>query len=257
MVQLNPNQFTAKVRALFDPADPAALRAFAVLDGTIPGQVWVDDLAVPAWGIVREAGFGTLYLGGSPDPQQLNDLIFRLKGEGDVMIGLWDDDERLALLPAERDYDGRTLDIINRRRDVPLPAVPAGCELRQMDLALAERCQWRDFMATWYGSLEAFVNKGIGLSLMRGDEILSEAYAGPHGAGQIEIGIETPEAHRRQGYAAVVTAHLIHLCEQRGYETYWNAAKDNKASAALARKLGYQTEKEYRLVAWLKAPKND
>jgi RimJ/RimL family protein N-acetyltransferase len=40
--------------------------------------------------------------------------------------------------------------------------------------------------------------------------------------------------------------------ELLGYQTYWNCAKGNVASATLARKLGYHTEKEYRLLAWSK-----
>ena len=50
----------------------------------------------------------------------------------------------------------------------------------------------------------------------------------------------------------VTCAHLIRDCEARGYQTYWNCARQNLASAAVARKLGYRTEKEYRLLAWFK-----
>jgi RimJ/RimL family protein N-acetyltransferase len=56
----------------------------------------------------------------------------------------------------------------------------------------------------------------------------------------------------QKGYATITCAHLIQEMEQQGYLTYWNCAKDNQASIALARKLGYQTEKVYRLLAWFR-----
>jgi RimJ/RimL family protein N-acetyltransferase len=40
--------------------------------------------------------------------------------------------------------------------------------------------------------------------------------------------------------------------EQHGYRTWGSCAVDNHALIGLARKLGYQTEREYRLLAWLK-----
>ena len=60
----------------------------------------------------------------------------------------------------------------------------------------------------------------------------------------------TSEAYRRRGYGAVTCAQLIRECEARGYRTYWNCAKDNQASAGLARSLGHQGEKAFRYVVW-------
>jgi RimJ/RimL family protein N-acetyltransferase len=45
---------------------------------------------------------------------------------------------------------------------------------------------------------------------------------------------------------------FIRACEGLGYRTYWICARQNRASAAVARKLGFRTEREYRLWAWFK-----
>jgi RimJ/RimL family protein N-acetyltransferase len=103
-----------------------------------------------------------------------------------------------------------------------------------------------------YGSVQEALKWGYGLCLMREDDLLCEAFAGPEANGVIEIGVETQPHHMHKGYATLTCAHLIYEMEQHGYRTYWNCDKNNLASAALARKLGYQTEKEYRLLAWLK-----
>jgi RimJ/RimL family protein N-acetyltransferase len=69
----------------------------------------------------------------------------------------------------------------------------------------------------------------------------------------VEMGVTTRAQYQRRGYATLTCAHLIRACEERGYRTYWNCAKQNLASAAVARKLGYRREKVYRLLAWFKS----
>jgi RimJ/RimL family protein N-acetyltransferase len=66
------------------------------------------------------------------------------------------------------------------------------------------------------------------------------------------VGVMTHELYQGRGYATLTCAHLLQACEALGYQTYWNCAKQNRASAALARKLGYRVEREYKLVAWFK-----
>jgi RimJ/RimL family protein N-acetyltransferase len=85
---------------------------------------------------------------------------------------------------------------------------------------------------------------------MRGDELLSEAPVGPPALGLYEPGVITQEAHRGKGYATIVTAYTLHEIESSGGRSYWNCAKQNLPSAALARKFGYRIEKEYRCMAW-------
>ena len=86
-----------------------------------------------------------------------------------------------------------------------------------------------------------------------GDEILSEAFAGPSVRGVVEIGVIVRKEHLRRGSGTIACVHLIRACEDLGYQTYWNCAKQNLASAGLARKLGYRTEREYKLVAWFRS----
>lgn len=107
---------------------------------------------------------------------------------------------------------------------------------------LFARCLWHDDMVTASGTAENFLRQGIGLCLMAGDEICSEAYAVCRGAGSFEIGIVTAEAHRGRGYAFLVRQHLMRLCEASGQLTRWSCFADNTASAHLSRKLGFQTE---------------
>jgi RimJ/RimL family protein N-acetyltransferase len=85
---------------------------------------------------------------------------------------------------------------------------------------------------------------------MQGEAILSEANAGPATRGVIEAGTITDPEQRGRGYATIVSARTVLECERLGYQTYWNCAEDNPASAAIARKLGYRHVEEYRMLVW-------
>jgi hypothetical protein len=256
MLQIPSEQVTPALRGLFDPNMPTMPRALHVLDGHIAGQILADDPAQPTWAGVYEGTYGSLYLGGSFDAPLVRRLVDALRQAGDVLICRWPDDPLLQILPPQPDYDGWTLYFPNRSRDtrldVYLQQLPAGYQLRYRDAALFERSLDRDSSLAALGSAEQVLAKSLGYFLMHGDEILCEAATGPFGQGQVEVGVTTHEGHRGRGYATIACAQLIQACEEQGYETWWDCAKQNVASTALARKLGYQGEREYRVLAWSK-----
>jgi len=252
-MHISAHQVSPPLRALFDVGQPVAIRCFAVLDGSIRGRIWTDDLARPTWGAVQEAAFNTLFLGGRPNASLVNELVEELRQEQDVALALWPDHPYNQLLPPAPDFDGWELEFTDRPLGAgPLPdlSVPEGCELRPIDATWFDRCRYRDYYAAYFGSAERTLEKGFGFCLVKEEELLSEAFAADAALGMIEIGTITGESYRRRGYGMVTCAHLIQECEARGYRTYWNCAKDNLASAGLARRLGYQTEKKFRFVVW-------
>jgi RimJ/RimL family protein N-acetyltransferase len=229
---------------------PLSLRCFAVLNGDSAGVMLTDNPAVPTWSVVQEKSDGTIYLGGVLPPAVVGQVFAHLRRDGGVLYGAWLDEEWPAGLPSDSYYTGRVLEFVDRPAALPLPPIPAGCELRPMDAELFRRTVWYEDTVRGFGSEAAFLAKGLGLCLLRGDEILCEASTGPAVSDLIELGVITREQHQGQGHATLTCTHLIELCRQRGYLTYWNCAKQNLASAAVARKLGYQTEREYKLLAW-------
>jgi RimJ/RimL family protein N-acetyltransferase len=250
---ISADQVFSALRALFDVGQPLALRCFAVLDGSIRGQIWTDDPARPTWGAVQEAAFGTLFLGGSPDASLVQKLIAERRQTQDVALAVWPDHPYNQLLPRAPDFDGWEVEFTERPlyADLaPFLTVPAGCELRPIDATWFARCRYRDYYTAYFGSAERTLEQGFGYCLVGDQELLSEAFAADAALGMIEIGTITGTAYRRRGYGAVTCAQLIRECEARGYRTYWNCSKDNQASAGLARSLGFQGEKEFRYVVY-------
>lgn len=257
MQQITSDQVTAPIRALFRTDVPQAPRCFAVLDGTAnSGKIIVDHLANPQWAIVQELLDHSIYIGGHIDPSALTAVFGKLRQTGDVLVGMWDDDPHLALLPSDPEYDGCTLEFYDRSFDVELDAIlsniPAGCEIQRLDRALILRTEWGPNDVKSWGSLDVWERNCFGYCLLRGTEILSEATVGPAVLGLYELGVFTQAAQRGKGYGTLVVARLIQEIESTGSRTYWNCAKQNIPSGAIARKLGYQVEKEYRCLVWSK-----
>jgi RimJ/RimL family protein N-acetyltransferase len=256
MIEISPDQITPAFKSYFDPRGPAGLRCISVLENIRPGKIFTDSKNNPTWVIVWESAFGTLYPAGEIDFAALRELVQRLRKESMIFLGLWLDDPLWESIQPEIDQESRVLDFYDRIQDGRLQKYidqrPLETELRWVDEALVDRSVNRDLHLFGYADSEGAFGDIVGFFLMKGDEILCEALAGAEIMGTREMGVDTTESYQRRGYATVTCAKLIQFCEQQGLQTYWNCNKFNEASVALARKLGYQTEKEYRLLIWKK-----
>lgn len=99
-----------------------------------------------------------------------------------------------------------------------------------------------------------WLNDPLGVVILDGYTVVCEAATGAPTHERIEVGVTTAELYRGQGFATIACARLIEMCEAQGFRTWWDCAKQNIPSIKLARKLGYQNEREYRYVWWSKNP---
>ena len=257
MIEINSNQVTPEIRILFRRDEPQAPRCFGVLDSVIQaGKISTDNIENPTWSIVQEPHDNSLYFGGSIDSGIIFSVIAKLRQSGDLLVGMWCDDPRIDLLPEEKYYDGWTLEFYNRPIGNGLSEyidnLPDDCELHRLDQNLIMQTEWGADDVRSAGGTEKWENKHIGYCLIQDNKIAAEATAGPSALGMYEPGVFTQEMHRKKGYGTIVSARLIQEIESLGGQTYWNCAKQNIASAKIARKLGFRVEKEYRCIAWKK-----
>lgn len=54
-----------------------------------------------------------------------------------------------------------------------------------------------------------------------------------------DVSIDTIAGHRRQGYASAAVLHLMRIMRDQGKSAVWGALDSNRASANLARRLGF------------------
>jgi hypothetical protein len=252
---IGPHQVTPEFTLLFNPTDPAMLHCFAILEGNAIGQIFTDHPHQPTWGLVYEKASSRLYMGGDVYYPSLRKLLLRLRQHENIRIGMWPEDPRWQLLPRTADHTGFTLDFSNRQphhAKVSGLVIPAGYELKPMDLSMFEHSAGKSHYLSLFGSSHQALMLGRGFCLTSSNMVLSEAFAGPSAHGTVEITASTHTNHREKGYATLTCAHLITDMEQQGYRTFCSCTSENSASIALARKLGYQTEREYRFMHWFK-----
>jgi RimJ/RimL family protein N-acetyltransferase len=232
---------------LFDPYIPNNPALWAVLQGRHAGRAYVDDLQRPKQCVLRTEAQLT-YASRNISPEFLSEVIeylrttqciWLIRAQGDPTAP-----KGYQIIPRLEFYDN---DIHSHRLGDLRGQLPDGHEIRRIDRNLLDRCEWRDDMAFYCGSLENFLRHGVGLCLMHGDEILVEAYASALGDPMAEIGAITHEPYRGRGYATITVAFLIEALEQRGYQPYWSCDLDNPASVHVARKLGFRFEKPYEI----------
>lgn len=253
MREITPGQVTPALEALLPHDGHAYRRCLAVLDGLQRGRILTDDPAAPTWAAAQERFDGTLFLGGALDRALVGAIVAHLARDFDVVIGAPAGDPLLELLPPDSHYDGADLDFWDRDPALDLErlaAVPPGLRLARIDADLLPRCAWGTDTVRMFGGVERALAHGLGYCLLAGETIVSEAFAGPRSRGAMEMGTITHPAHRGRGYATIVCARAALECERQGAETWWNCARQNQASAAIARRLGYRQSREYRVLAW-------
>jgi len=238
-----------KMAKLFADDIPNRPMLFSILLGHNPGRAVVNEAAHPSQCMIR-TNDALVFVSRQVDQEFLGQALAYLRRSGHVGLiwhpGVQDLDPGKAdrIVPriafSECTSQGSDLEKIEVN-------LPAGFELRSLDLELLQRCEWKPAIQAACGSLDNFLAHGFGVCLMNDDEIISEAYAPFWGEAEVEIGVVTHADHQVHGYAALTCAHLVQECRRRGAEPYWSCEIDNLASAKLARKLGFTGERRYEL----------
>ena len=87
---------------------------------------------------------------------------------------------------------------------------------------------------------EHFGCNGVGFSLIYENNVASTAYSAFIHDNQLELGIETVESYRGNGFAINTCSALIDYCINKNYEPIWACRLDNIGSFNLAQKLGFE-----------------
>ncbi len=228
---------------------------FSVLEGKNPGKVFVDNAENPTQALALLPG--GVCIGGYFDQEDLNESVSFLRESSD--INLYWPSQGFGKLEPPSNATGDTeflefLDLPDELEHLKLVArdLPPGCSMRRIDNELIESCLWRRHIIHNCGTIDNFLKNGLGYCLMKETEIIVETYAAFWGAGHVEIGGITHENYKKSGYAYTTVAYLITKCAEKGFKTRWNAEKENTASVALGRKLGYKTERAFKLIKYVK-----
>jgi RimJ/RimL family protein N-acetyltransferase len=247
----------SRLATLFKGDRPVPVRLWAILDGTIQGRIVVDDPNAPTLALVRELAEGTTYIGGAANAQKLDDAVSLLRQEQEVVVCCWHNDPVISLLPPSPYYQGTAIDFTDRTPFIDLKQLaiaPPDYQLRRIDKEVVPLLEGFDYYISMFGSTERALEHTLGYCLLHDGRVASEAVAGPLTRGIAEIGVGTNESYRQKGLATITAARVIQECESQGLQPFWNASEQNAPSVALAKRLGFRTERPFRVIAWSKTP---
>ena len=246
--------------------------ALAIVDGNNPGWVFVDDLNSPSAALVWAQGIEGFYLEGDANSKiflrELNIyteqvLKPRLTDLGITWLEISGDKNWNPVI--EKVYNKRILERSQQwvytlppttHESFMQPKLVGNCELKIIDrhLFVDLSAESKKFLlprlSEFWGSLDAFLNTGLGYVLVDRDEIVSLCFSG-FVAGNIHaIDIETKESHRRKGYAEIVSHAFLADCMKRQFRPHWDCMAGNTASVRLAEKLGFRKSHVYTLYSF-------
>jgi RimJ/RimL family protein N-acetyltransferase len=270
--ELKPSQFE-RVRPLFRGL-AYHLAIFSAIEGNSPGRIWADHPQHPQTALVWDMVEGGFYLAGFEGDDEANQALNRCI--------------RQEIYPAARQLPD-TLDFVmnyfpetwESKLDVVLrdtapmkhyrqhftfkelkvdwkSQLPEGFVMARVDENLLARTGLKnmDHVSRWvlesWQSVDNFMDKGFGFCLLHGDVIASWSVADYVAGKAYEIGIHTDEDYRRRGLATLTVAAAVEHCMARGAtEIGWHCWSSNVASAATARKVGFEQTIEHPVYhAW-------
>jgi GNAT superfamily N-acetyltransferase len=252
MLRLREEQFEL-ARPLFTALIEFNLSLEAVLAGSAPGEVYVDNAIHPQVGFaITSEGH---YLSGDPDrelsysglreviPAHAH-LIFHPESWEGKLDQVWAN-------KVARRHPRQHL----RYRPSRLPDVDDniadGFQLVRVDRALLDRKELgnHDGVAGWVGdwhSPEYFLEHGFGFCLLYGDQIASWCLTDCVLGNQCEIGIVTDRDYRRRGLATIAVKAAIDHCIKHGFDQIgWHCLSSNAGSIAVAKRNSFVKERDY------------
>ena len=109
------------------------------------------------------------------------------------------------------------------------------------DAVLFEQMTGSVIPQKFWDNAKDFETNGSGYTLLHNGEIAATVFSAFVHENLLEIGIETIEKYRGNGYAELICCKLIDECLESGFLPVWSCRSENTASVQLAGKLGFET----------------
>lgn len=173
-------------------------------------------------------------------------MVPQNKGWENAIVGHYGNKAKVVLRYATK-KEPDIFDVEKLKRAVS--SLPAGYTADLIDEPLYQMCkseEWSYDLVSQFQNYADYRRLGLGVVIRKGNVILSGASSYSRYREGIEVEIDTREPYRRRGLAYICGAKLILECLKRNLYPSWDA--QNKASCALAEKLGYHYSHTYTAV---------
>jgi len=129
--------------------------------------------------------------------------------------------------------------------------LPEGLALEKLDRKILGQPGCQDLaeeVAFHWGSLDAFLDEGIGYGVLRDGDLISWCYVQAFGNKAQTIDIWTNPDDRGEALGTAVGSAVIRHCLAQGYAPFWICDDGNQPSRRLAERLGFRYKGDIFLV---------
>ncbi|MGD2248851.1 MAG: GNAT family N-acetyltransferase [Candidatus Methanofastidiosia archaeon] len=263
MLYTLPESAYDKVRKMFNDKK-FNIRVMSVIERNTKGRIWVDNIKNPSSALVWSY-FDIFSLGGNEKNEQFNYALEQFILENIVpeaqSIGLhyfavqlhpvdtWEKIIReIFARPLEINYEYCFAFNYGLYQKFSRVNTPSHGVLVQVDADFLEKGVTNplrtEITETW-DSLDAFMQKGVGVCLVLHDEIVCRCISRHVAGNHHNMSIFTAKEHRKRGFATLTAQTFIDICLSRGLIPVWMADEDNTASIRIAEKLGFEKTGKY------------
>jgi RimJ/RimL family protein N-acetyltransferase len=269
-----PQAYYSRVAPLFEPLD-YNIEVPSILRGNTRGVIFVDDVETPQHTLIWDH-LMAIYLAGEPnDPDfgaSLSDWMAQVPLPQAQKYGI----DALTLAATPESWNStlpRLLSAYRLTREtrycyahnramVRHAGIPEDYVLQPVTPELLSRDDllgrgWLEgWISSYWPTLDHFFQLGIGyVALFEDRAVASLCISVFVSEKAYEFGTATHKGHRNRGLSTGVAARCINTCLARDLTPVWQCWSDNQPSIAVARKVGFELEREYSVTrAWVLAP---
>jgi len=252
MKQLSKNKYK-NVRELFHKNYPNLPEIFAVIEHSIPGQIWVDnEHEAKICLVITNSPY--CFVSGEVNEEIFLECFELLKKKQMVKLVV-DPNPQFDLsrfgfvTVSRRQY--RYKDIHGK---IPQYDNNSSYLIKKIDdIETFNLCMWKPLMTDIFGSAENYLTNGIGFVLWDANNkiIASESHGIPSKE-FIEIGTVTHENYRGQKLSTILCNHLIRHAIEKKLKPVWSCDEANVVSWKVAEKQGMDELIKYTFYTWSK-----
>ena len=221
----------------------------SIAEGVQSGDIYTDCVEHPTFALFWHVS-GFAYLTGRPNDEDLEEIYKLMKNEDGT------NPRRFVLeLKDEvvRAYFQKKADVEEHPRyrfrlqdkEILDEVVPDGYVVREVDAGLLAKISGTIVPASFWRSDKEFLKNGKGYCVMYGDEVASVAFSAAVSSNQVDIGIETAEAHRNKGLAVIAAKKMVEYVKSIHKEPVWDCNVANVGSRRTAERVGFEILAEH------------
>lgn len=265
-IKLEEKQYS-NVAELLDYVSYDCVFAFAVIEKSLPGQVYVDDVTAPKSALICSIHGKYLVLGDETNID-FNKALFQFLKDKTNHVKYYDlytsSDEWLEILGKALNgqavflkhsvyhYDN-SKNILTDTNSIQLSEELV---LKPIDEILFQKIadEFNSSFKYHWNSPHGFYSSSFGYCITKENEIVAEVDSCYTGNGFAEINILTRDNFRRQGLAFNLCKKFIAHCKENNLKALWVCDYGNKPSNELAKKLGFTKAKDIEILWWHENP---